>query len=706
MLDIKHGQNKKFASSRTLVDFFNSKITELEGKVYIGYPILYSGGENIILDALWISKEKGIIVFDLVEGTELTDRSEIRDELYNKIASELKQYKILNKGRNLRVNIEVITFAPVCNNILDEDFVATSKEGLNKIIKHSVPNWEEGNENLFKATISVVQSVIQLKATTDRSYIKKDNSRGGIIKRLEETIANLDNQQESAIIEYYDGLQRIRGLAGSGKTIVIALKAAYLHALNPDWNIAVTFNTRALKNQFNELIEMFCIQKIGRKPDPNRIRVIQAWGGKNSKGIYYEFCIDNNLEYLDFKDALRLEGDKPVFEKACEKALNDIPKGKVLQKYDAILVDEAQDLSESFLNLCYLTLKGSKKRLIYAYDELQKLNEGSSLRNPKKIFNTSSEASDIILRKCYRNPRPVLVTAHALGFGIYRKNKDLVQFFDQPELWKDLGYLVKKGQLKAGEDVTLYRAEEATHKFLEQETSIDDIISFKTFKDKNEQAKAIADDIEDNLKNNELLHKDIIVINPMALTTKDEVALIRSILNRKGIRSHIAGDTNSDEFFSPESIAFTGINRAKGNEVPFVYILNGQECYSNQFFQNRGLRERRNILFTAITRSKAWVRVFGIGKRMELLTEEFNNTKANNFELNFEYPTKEQIEKMNLITRDITENEENQIAKDTESLFSIQNILERINSGSAVLEDYPTEMHNTLKALLNLNEPK
>ncbi len=164
MLDIKHGQNKKVASSKTLVDYFNSKIDLLEGKVYIGYPILYSGGENIILDALWISEEKGIIVFDLVEGVELFDRSEIRDELYNKIASELKQYKILNKGRSLRVNIEVVTFAPACYGNLGEVFVATTKEELDDIINNNIGAWEDTNEDLYRAAISVVQSVIQLKA--------------------------------------------------------------------------------------------------------------------------------------------------------------------------------------------------------------------------------------------------------------------------------------------------------------------------------------------------------------------------------------------------------------------------------------------------------------------------------------------------------------------------------------------------------------
>lgn len=700
MVDIKKGQTKKYASSDKLISFFENH-SEYNGKLYIGYPILYAGGDNIILDALWISKNKGVVIFDLIEGINAEDRSDVRDTLFNKVESELKQYDKLNKGRKLLVDLEVVTFAPSCRSYEDDTFFASSEDELLRAISE-IPNWREYSEDLYRRTISVIQSVISIKTAVDRSYVKKTDSRGAIVKRLEETIANLDNQQEEAVIEYHEGLQRIRGLAGSGKTIVLALKAAYLHATNPDWNIAVTFNTRALKNQFSELIELFCIQKMGKKPNIDKIKILQAWGSSSSEGIYYNFCKDYGIEYFDFRKAREksINVSTQPFDFACKKALETVEIKKVVPLYDTILVDEAQDLSESFLNLCYLLLS-KKKRLIYAYDELQKLNEGSSLSSPKKIFGDN--ADDIILKKCYRNSRPVLVTAHAFGFGIYR-DQGLVQFFDQPELWDDLGYLVKNGQLRGGEHVTLYRAEEATHKFLEQEVDIDEIIQFESFGTREEQAQAIANDIEKNLKNQELLSRDIMIINPMALTTKREVAMVRVLLDSKGIKSHIAGEVDRDEFFKPNSITFTGINRAKGNEVPFVYIMNGQDCYSHPLIPNRGLRERRNILFTAITRSKAWVRVFGVGNKMNLLKEEFERVKAENFELNFRYPTEEEIERMNVISRDLSISEEKQLKTDIDTLSTIPNIIERIKSGENQIEDYPEDVQVFLRAVISGDE--
>lgn len=133
MVDIKHGQSSNApASTERLGSFFKSQV-DLNGKLYIGYPILYTGGESITLDALWISNEYGIIAFDLVEGTQAEDRTEYRDELYSKLYSLLHPYKQLNIGRNLAVNIEVITYAPACSNI-KFDLTATDNASLVKII--------------------------------------------------------------------------------------------------------------------------------------------------------------------------------------------------------------------------------------------------------------------------------------------------------------------------------------------------------------------------------------------------------------------------------------------------------------------------------------------------------------------------------------------------------------------------------------------
>ena len=127
--------------------------------------------------------------------------------------------------------------------------------------------------------------------------------------------------------------------------------------------------------------------------------------------------------YLNFGSAKSRFGQDGAFAGACGQALKQAKAHN--QAYDVLLVDEAQDLPPQFLRLCHAFLKGPK-RLVYAYDELQNLS-GESLPSPKRIFGApfgdganSHAKRDLVLPTCYRNSRPVLVTAHALGFGIYR----------------------------------------------------------------------------------------------------------------------------------------------------------------------------------------------------------------------------------------------------------------------------------------------
>jgi superfamily I DNA and RNA helicase len=696
MITISKGFSQKPASTDKLIHFFKSK-DDLDGHFYVGYPVLFAGGESLTADALWISKDYGIVIFDVIEGTKIDDRSPIQDDLYIKISSLLSQHTNLNIKRQLAVKIEVITFAPAASPIKSTGFpYARNEKELSKFIQE-LDKWD--NNGLFETAVAVIQSVIKLKVPSKRSNITKEDSRGAIIKKLEDTIANLDQEQEKAVIEAYEGIQRLRGLAGSGKTIVLALKAAYYHAQHPDWNIAVTFNTRSLKNQFKELIERFCISKKGEMPDWDKLRIVQAWGSPTNTGIYYEVCKEYGIEYFDFRSAENYKTeskafDKTVFDVICSKALTEI--SKIREPYDAIFVDEAQDLSESFLKICYKILK-EPKRLIYAYDELQKLNEGSPLRNPSKLFG--KDANDTMLYKCYRNSRPLLVTAHALGFGIYRE-KGLVQFFDQPQLWKDVGYKVKEGKLEANSNVVLYRDNEASPEYLEKHSSLDDILLFKSFSNSMQQADWVVKQIKKNITDDELLYRDIIVINPDARTTKKEVAQIRSLLLKKSINSHIAGDINADMFFEKDSITFTGINRAKGNEVPMVYVINADDCYADKVFENRELINKRNILFTAITRSKAWVRVCGVGARMDSLMKEYEEVRNRNYELHFRYPTDEEIKEMNLIHRDISQTEKQKLSQDVNTLSEVLKIIERIKAGEAYIKDYPKEIQKVIKSLL------
>ena len=717
MLNIIMGATQKPLASEELKKFFTEN-QNLEGYLYIGYPIIGTVEGAFPIDALWISREHGLVIFNLVENKDIENYQEVQDDCANKFEAKLKGYKQLVEKRNLCVDINVLTFAPKLKKIeeFDEDYPLVNSETLYKILDGYVWNKSEYYEDL----ISVLQAISTIRKGKKRRVVMNSHSRGWKLKALEESIANLDNQQSKAVIETVEGVQRIRGLAGSGKTIVIALKAAYLHAQHPDWKIVVTFNTRSLKGQLKHLINTFYIEQTNEEPNWENLQIMHAWGaagGGERNGIYYAFCSENNVEYSDYINSRNKFGADDTFGRACEKALLDA-KNNIKELYDVILVDEAQDFSVSFLRMCYEMLK-APKRLVYAYDELQNLRL-QSLPSPEEIFGSHQNGTprvkfyeesegkpqqDIILEKCYRNSRPALVTAHALGFGIYRqqgdkKEPDLVQMFEQNSLWNDVGYKVIDGKLEDGAHVVLSRTDENSPKFLEQHSDLDDLIQFKSFKYREEQDLWVYEQIVKNLKDDELRADDIIVINPDPMTTKRAVSGIRSKLFDIGIKSHTAGvDTTPDVFFAEneESVAFTGIYRAKGNEAAMVYVINSDLCYDSTF----ELAKKRNQLFTAITRSKAWVRVLGVGEDMNKLAKEYEQTKDHNFTLDFIYPDKTQREKMNIINRDMSMAEKNRVKRSKSDLL---NLIRELESGELFVEDLGEGELEKLRSLLKIKE--
>lgn len=710
MITTIRGTTRKPVASQRLADFF-AQHEELTGTLYLGYPVIGTPEGAYPIDAIWINEQRGIVLFNLIEGKDFGDYIEWQDDSANKLEAKLRNHRSLMQGRRLLVSVTPITFAPLATKfeVVNEGAILANEESLYDCI-NSIPVEAQA----YEAAVAVIQSISTIRKGVKKRAPAMPNSRGSRLKSLEDSIANLDNLQGRAVIETVDGVQRIRGLAGSGKTIILALKAAYLHAQHPDWKIAVTFHTRALKGQFRRLINTFYIEQTNEEPDWNQLQILSSWGAPGSSernGIYYSFCQKAGTQYFDLTGAKEQFAQGSEFQGVCERALIEAtaPFDPI---YDAILVDEAQDFSPAFLRICYQLLTKSK-RLVYAYDELQNLGS-SSLPPPEEIFGNGPDGNplvsfsdripgqpqqDIVLEKCYRNSAPVLATAHALGFGIYRDipagmTTGLIQMFDHSELWHDVGYKTLRGRLEDGQEVVLGRTPDSSPQFLENHSDIDDLIQFYAFASVEEQNEWVANSVRYNLAAEELNPDDIIVINPDPLTTKNAVGPIRRLLFNSGVQTHLAGvDTSPDVFFDDTgaSVAFTGIYRAKGNEAGMVYIVNAQHCYTSW----GSLARVRNQLFTAITRSKAWVRVLGVGPNMQKLVEEFERVKAQKFELNFRYPTAEERKHLNIVNRDKDE----KIIR--EGANKIDRLIKDMQAGRVFLEDLPPEQVEMLRMLLS-----
>ncbi|MDA1051926.1 MAG: hypothetical protein O3C40_15780 [Planctomycetota bacterium] len=289
MIDVVHGQPLTPGAISSVV----SQIKEhpIDGTLYLGYPVLSTVEENLILDALLVSKQRGVVAFASEAEMPPVDEAETfwaevderQDKLFFALQTHLSRFSTLRHGRELAVPVQVISLFP-------EDI--PSPPGGRLIAGPTTLSSALGSclgvEQKYMAALNAaLESVTTIKPSKKRENVVRSNSRGAVLKHIEKQIANLDKYQKKAALECPEGPQRIRGLAGSGKTIALALKAAYLHARHPDWNIALTFYSRALYQQLRQLVDRFFRDK-GTTDEPNfeKLQILHSWGGPNSPGAY------------------------------------------------------------------------------------------------------------------------------------------------------------------------------------------------------------------------------------------------------------------------------------------------------------------------------------------------------------------------------------------------------------------------------------
>lgn len=700
-LEVVHGDARNRHLARELADELKKHVGD--GTVYLGYPVLATADARVDVDALLVSPSCGLVAFLIADDLPEDDADwdafvSEQDRLYGVLESQLGRHEELRDRRSLAVRIETVTVFPT---------LAQGPPG--NPAGHYLPMSEVGQavaefggltNELYHALQAALQRVTTIKPAKRRKGVQGTQTRGAILKSIEKGIANLDRWQKKAAIESPEGPQRIRGLAGSGKTVVLALKAAYLHSRNPEWNVVLTFQSRSLYQQLEDLVTRFSFEHSNDKPDFDRLRILHAWGSASRPGVYYEIAKAMGATPRDFNYARATFGMDDALRGICAELLTIAASGDYEPIFDAVLIDEAQDLPAEFFQLVYKFTR-SPKRIVWAYDELQKLNE-AAMPALGELFGVNSlgennvsldvgdddAARDVLLPVCYRNSPWSIATAHALGFGIYRKG-GLVQHFDEPRLWKEIGYAVDSGVLELGKKVDLERSPSSYPEYFPQLLKPDDSVVLKSFADELEQDAWVANEIIKNLDDDEIEHDDILIVLPNTYTSKRRGARLANVLARHGVDSHLVGvSTSADEVFVRGSVAIAHIYRAKGNEAPMVYVLDSQYAV-----QAHNAITRRNILFTAITRSRAWVRICGFGDGMTDVVSEVGKVQAADYHLRFRIPTADQLQQLRRVNRERSKSELDALEKATRSA---QLLLEAFDNGELDLDDLPPKVRTRL----------
>jgi superfamily I DNA and RNA helicase len=635
-----------------------------DGVLYYDFPT-YADYETVVHkpDSLLLSKRYGVVAVRIVRGGDVV---EPLDESLGQFCSIL--IGRLLKSRILRSDRSHLTFGVVPLLLIQggaihagdgaESEIATSFESLDEHLQGQELTTPLG-ENAFAEARSVIEGAKALTRPQKR-VVDDPNALpyAAALARLELEIANFDQQQRRAAIVTIPGPQRIRGLAGSGKTVILAMKAAHLHLTQPDHNILVTFYTRSLRAMLTNLITRFYRHYRDEDPDWNRIHIRHGWGGAKTPGVYADACRRHDEVPLNLMSAKRAAGNAEPFDFACRALLQ---KANIAPYYHHTLIDEGQDFATGFYELCYALAIGERddKSIIWAYDELQNILN-IKIRSPEQLFGTDADhhprvslnrttaqlppgaTNDTVLSKCYRNQREVLVVAHALGFGIYRET---VQLLESREHWNDVGYDVIEGTFAAGERVRILRPAENSPLHLETPDNTP-IINCHVATSFNNEIEWVVDGIRQFLGGG-LRPEDIMVValddrNARAYFTAISGALAEADINTNNI---IADPYTEPPFLVANRVTLSTVYRAKGNEAAVVFAV-GIDAISPR------TRSSRNKLFTAFTRAKAWLRVSGVDGPAAEFEEEIRTALKRFPYLDFTMPDLRQVE---LIQRDLSE---------------------------------------------------
>lgn len=500
---------------------------------------------------------------------------------------------------------------------------------------------------------------------------------------VEKGLKRLDERQQRIGYQVPDGPQQIRGIAGSGKTVVCSMKAAKIHLDNPDWTIALTFRTKSLYQRVRKLVERFYAKfTSGAEPNWDNLHILHGWGGEDNSGMYYN--VASATEGIDPRPLFPAKGKfgyelSPVelLDSCCEELLND---HEIAQIYDAIIIDEAQDFQHAFYKMCHEALV-EPKRLTWAYDEAQNL---ATLSAPSAvdIFGRDDDGQPVVdvstkyegdvnathvMRNSYRTPRQVLMTAHALGMGLYRDD-GIIQTLNNQKNWRDIGYEIRTGDFRPGsigEQVTITRPPEHSPHPLSGSNGPDDLITFEQFDDRESELEWIAERIQADIEDG-LTPDDILVVGLWPYADRDDYSerLAEKINDTVDVPSlpqdetvcHFALKGDTGEFRRDGKLTISNLRMARGNQAGMVYVAGLEQIAEERWKEYDESYETwhddyvmvRNEAFVALTRSKAWCTVTGTtdaGGIFDELEEILESTAPPDPVLKFETPNPDDLHK-------------------------------------------------------------
>lgn len=443
-----------------------------------------------------------------------------------------------------------------------------------------------------------------------------ENSLGNYIDEMINVDKYLSReQQELSRMTIDDSPRLIRGVAGSGKSVVLAnMVARYIHRrlnslempLFPEQGISicVTCFNRALVEFLRQKIRMAYQEQTLEQTIPGNSLVVS-----HLNSLMYYLVHDKNwpIQYIPVTERENLgpeEWAKQYRSQIHEFEVNQ-PEWYRDYCFDVMFVDEGQDFAPEEYRLLLDLIKpneiSGEKTLVIFYDDAQNIY-GRTRPVWRDIgINVTGERS-YVMRECFRNTRQIV----ELAFNVLLGSQAPAEMKVQTRTYADINYLKEiKVIEEAGDHIRVSFAEREDKKPEIQE-----------FPDEISEIDWISSEIIRLIREEKVRTEDILVVF-YRQSLFDYQTLMNKIQAQLPELEFILPFGNSPDkdkyIFQAGKLTISNVYGAKGYDAPIVFMV-GVDKFNLD-------REGRASFYVGATRAKLFLYLTGIKKANSLLTE-------------------------------------------------------------------------------------
>jgi len=443
-----------------------------------------------------------------------------------------------------------------------------------------------------------------------------EETMGGYIDEIVALDKYLSREQEELSRMAFDDSPRVvRGVAGSGKSVVLAnIVSRYLHRrlhsleipLFPEGeiSIAVTCYNRALVDFLRQKIRLSYREQTLDENIPSSVLRVS-----HLNGLMYMMKSELrwDLNYIPKKEMIQMgtQAWANNYREQIKEFAHKYPEHYRSTCFDAIFIDEGQDFEpEEYRLILDLVrpneISGEKPVLIF-YDDAQNVYGRNRPVWSDVGLNLLGERSSVMM-ECFRNTRQIVEFAFNVLLGSQSSPEQRVR----TRTYADINYLKQRGVIEETGDHVRVR-------FAEREYKRPDV---KGFVERYLEIAWLADEIGKLIQVEAVRPEDILVVfYQQHLFPWDALKekISEKIPNLEFVFPSGEGGDKDNYIFQKGKLTISNVYGAKGYDAPIVFLVGADKFTLD--------KEGRAAFYVGATRAKLHLYVSGLTSGSSLLNE-------------------------------------------------------------------------------------